>query len=68
MSTQRTITVKAADGTLTMADLRAFLDQFDKGTGEDGVYTGFHDALKVKARVSLGGHLKSVTVTVPGRA
>jgi hypothetical protein len=65
MSTEKTITVKAADGAMTIADLRAFLDQFDKGTGEGGVYPGFHDGLKPKARVSFGGRIKSITVTVP---
>ena len=72
MSTEHTITVKAQrddgrdGGDLAMADLRAFLDQFDKGAGEDGVYPGFHDALKPKVRVRLGGGIKSITVTVPG--
>ena len=66
MSTDHTITVKAPDGTLTIAELRAFLEEFDKGTGEGGIYPGFHDALKPKARVTFGGHVKSLTVTVPG--
>ena len=61
MSTEKTITVKAADGTLTIAELRAFVDEAGKAGSED-------DALKPKARVSFGGGIKSVTVTVPGRA
>ena len=65
MATERTITVRATGGAMTIAALRAFLDQFDKSTGEGSVYPGFHDELKPKARVSLGGHIKSITVTVP---
>ena len=59
MSTERTITVKAADGTLTIAELRAFLAELDEAArrGED-------DTLKPKARVTFGGHLKSLTVKV----
>jgi hypothetical protein len=72
MTTEHTITIKALGGNLTIADLRAFLDQFDKDTGEGGVYPGFRDALRPMARVSFGGltgtvrcGIKSITVTVP---
>ncbi len=65
MSTERTITVKAADGTLTMAELRAFAAAFGEAAkrGEDG-------ELRPKARVGFRGGIKSITVTVPdaGRA
>ena len=57
MSTQRTITVKAPDGALTISDLRAFLAEFDKATAAS-------DGLKPKARVSFSGRIKSITVTV----
>lgn len=63
MSTEHTITVKAQrddgrDGSeLTIADLRQFLAQVDPNAA--------NNALKPKARVTFGGHLKSITVTVP---
>jgi hypothetical protein len=60
VSTEKTITVKAADGTLTMAELRAFVAGFD----EVAVADVDQDVIKPKARVSLGGHLKSLTVKV----
>lgn len=65
MSLEHEITKRAADGTLTIADLREFLDEFDKATATSGPpsYTG---TFKPRARVSFGGGLKSVTVTVPG--
>jgi hypothetical protein len=66
MSTEHTITIKALGGNLTVASLRAFLDQFDKATEEGRVYPGFHDELKPKVRVRFGGGIKSITVTVPG--
>jgi hypothetical protein len=65
VSTEHTITIKALGGNLTVASLRAFLDQFDKATEEGRVYPGFHDELTPKARVSFGGRIKSITVTVP---
>lgn len=65
MSTEHTITKKAADGTLTIAELRQFLDEFDKAavTPEYPV-NGY--GLKPKARVSFSGGIKSISVTVPG--
>jgi len=66
VATERTITVKAAGTSLTMAALRQFLEEFDKSTPEGGYHPGFHDELRPKARVTFGGHLKSITVTVPG--
>jgi hypothetical protein len=65
MSTEHTITVKAQRGdgsdlgvSLTIADLREFLASVEP--------TAANGALKPKARVSLGGKIKSITVTVPG--
>lgn len=65
MSTERTITVKAADGVLTMAELRAFVAEFDQAADGAADADGQVRLLKVKARVSFGGGIKSVTVTVP---
>lgn len=66
MATERTITVKAADGQLTMAELQAFLAEFDSATAQTpGPDVAAVIALKPKARVSFGGRLKSVTVTIP---
>lgn len=65
MSIQHEITKKAADGSLTAAELREFLDEFDKaaaGTGPPS-HTG---AFKPKVRVAFGGGIKSITVTIPG--
>ena len=61
MGTERTITVKAADGTLTMAELRAFIAGFDEAAKRDQ-----DGDLRPKARVGFRGGIKSVTVTVPG--
>jgi hypothetical protein len=73
MSTDHTITVKAQrddgrdGGELTMAGLRQFLEEFDKATADTpGPAADATEALKPKARVSFGGHVKSLTVTVPG--
>lgn len=67
MSTEHVITKKAADGTLTMDELRQFLDEFDKAVspGPGPRFPGL-DGLKPKARIARGGGIKSVTVTVPG--
>jgi len=42
MSLDHQITKKAADGSLTISDLREFLDEYDKATAESGPpsYTG----------------------------
>jgi len=61
VTTERTITVKAADGTLTMAELRAFVAGFDEAAKRDQDGT-----LTPKARVRFSGRIKSITVTVPG--
>lgn len=65
MSLEHEITKRAADGTLTIGELREFLDEFDKATATSGPpsYTG---SFKPRARVSFGGGIKSITVTVPG--
>ena len=65
VSTEHKITKHAADGSLTISDLREFLDEFDKAAAASGPpsHTG---AFKPKARVTFGGGLKSVTVTIPG--
>jgi hypothetical protein len=63
VSTEHTITKKAADGSgLTVTDLRDFLAEFDKAASPDPAT----EALKPKARVGFGGGIKSITVTVPG--
>ena len=65
MSTEHVITKRAADRTLTIAELRQFLDEFDKAaTTPEYPVAGY--GLKVKARVSFGGGLKSISVTIPG--
>ena len=64
MSTDTTITVKAADGSLTIAELCAFLAAFDEaGRRADAAPP---DGLILKARVGFRGGIKSITVTVPG--
>jgi hypothetical protein len=72
VTTEHKITVKAQrddgrdGGELTMAKLRRFLDEFDKATANAaGPQVDAVLALKPKARVTFGGHLKSITVTVP---
>lgn len=65
MSTEHQITKRAADGGLTIAELRQFLDEFDKTTATPEYPVNGY-GLKVKARVSFGGGLKSVSVTIPG--
>jgi hypothetical protein len=68
MSTEKTITVKAADGALTIAELRRFVEEFDKAADPKPPGAGVPavNGLKPKARVSFGGHLKSITVKVQG--
>jgi hypothetical protein len=74
VTTEHVITKKAADGTLSIAELRQFLEEFDKAAGPahsltatDGtdVILGYHN-LKPTVRASFSGGIKSITVTVPG--
>ncbi len=74
MATEHTITVKAQrddgrdGGGLTIARLRQFLEEFDKAAADPtapAVVADAMDALKPKARVTFGGQIKSITVTVP---
>lgn len=74
MSTEHMITRKAADGSLTITELREFLDEFDKAVGpahelagSDGsvVVIGRHN-LRPKVRSGFKGEIKSITVTIPG--
>jgi hypothetical protein len=67
MSSEHQITRKAADGTLTMADLREFLDEFDKAAstaGRPALGNGY--GVKPAARIAFGGGIKSISVTIPG--
>jgi len=66
MSTEHTITKKAADGRLTIAELRQFLAEFDAAAAAGPDTDGRVRLLKPKARVTFGGHLKSLTVKVTG--
>lgn len=65
MSLEHEITKHAADGSLTIAELRQFLDEFDKAsvTPEHPV-NGY--GLKVKVRSGFNGGIKSITVKIPG--
>jgi hypothetical protein len=67
MSIQHEITKRAADGSLTIGELRQFLDEFDKAavTPEYPV-NGY--GLKVKVRSGFSGGIKSISVTIPGEA
>ena len=67
MSVDHEITKKAADGTLTIADLREFLEEFDRVTATSGPpsYTG---SFKPKVRSGFSGGIKSITVKIPGEA
>jgi hypothetical protein len=69
MGTEHVITRKAADGTLTIPELREFLAEFDKAAdpGAPGV-TVNADGMRVKARVGFSGGIKSISVTIPGKA
>jgi hypothetical protein len=64
MGAEHQITRKAADGTLSIAELRQFLDEFDKSAVPSSAPE--MNGLRPKARVSFGGGLKSITVTIPG--
>jgi hypothetical protein len=67
MSVDHVITKRAADGTLTIAELREFLAEFDKAATEaERTALKNGHGIKPKARVSFGGGIKSVTVTIPG--
>ena len=68
MSTEHTITVKAADGALTIAELRRFVEEFDQAADPKppAPVLPAANGLKPKARVGFGSHVKSITVTVPG--
>lgn len=61
VSAEHQITKKASTGTLRVAELREFLDEIAKAT--EGHYP---ESLQLKARVSFGGGLKSISVTIPG--
>lgn len=67
MSTEHSITKRAADGSLTVLELKQFLDEFDKAAavGTANPAPGGY-GLKVSARVNFRGGIKSITVTVPG--
>jgi glycine betaine/choline ABC-type transport system substrate-binding protein len=75
MSTEHQITKRAADGTLTIAELREFIDEFEKAA--DAAFASPADGtaaipdwwgLKPKARIAFGGGIKSISVTIPGEA
>lgn len=66
MATEHVITRKAADGTLTVPELREFLAEFDKAVDPGPGGTVNADGVKVKARVTFSGGIKSITVTIPG--
>lgn len=69
MSTEHVITWKAEEGTLTVSELWQFLKEFDKAVDrKDPDAPPLLDwyGLKVKARVSFSGGIKSITVTIPG--
>ena len=60
MSTEHTITKRAADGPLTVADLREFLATIEQTAGNNNAVP--------KARIAFGGGIKSISVTIPGEA
>lgn len=70
MSLSHEITKKAADGGLTIDELREFLDEFDKAAAPTppGVTVTGRNGLKPTARVGFRGGVKSITVTIPGEA
>lgn len=65
MSIEHEITKKAAEGGLTIADLREFLEEFDKATATAGPpsHTGTY---RPKVRAGFSGGIKSISVTIPG--
>lgn len=58
VSTEHQITKRTKDGSLTIADLREFLATIEQ--------TADNNHAVPKARVSFGGGLKSISVTIPG--
>ncbi len=66
MSAEHQITKRTALGSLTIADLRQFLDEFDKAAAPSSAPE--LNGLKVKARVSFSGTIKSISVTIPGES
>jgi len=56
VATERTITVKVADGKMTVAELREFLAGIEQTAG--------NNAAVPTARVAFGGGIKSVSVTM----
>jgi hypothetical protein len=65
MSVDHEITKRAADGTLTIAELRQFLDEFDKAAATPEYPANGH-TLKVKVRSGFSGGIKSIAVKIPG--
>lgn len=62
MSTEHQITRRAASSRgLTATDLRDFLDELEKSPDPLGAAMA-----SPKVRVSFGGRIKSITVTIPG--
>ena len=69
MGVDHVITKRAADGTLTIAELREFLAEFDKAATEaerPALKNGY--AIKPKVRAGFGGGIKSISVTIPGES
>jgi hypothetical protein len=64
MSIEHEITKHAAEGSLTIAELRQFVDEFDVSTRADPDRDP--GGLKPKVRSGLGGGIKSITVKIPG--
>jgi hypothetical protein len=60
VSTEHQITKRAADGSLTIADLREFLAQIEQTADSN------HAVPKVRSGFS--GTIKSISVTIPGEA
>lgn len=60
MSTSRTVEAKAADGTMTLAELRAFIAELDDARAAEST--------PVSATVRFGGGLKGLKATVADRA
>jgi len=65
MSVDHEITKRAADGTLTIAELRQFLDEFDKAAATPEYPANGH-TLKVEARTGFNGGVKWIKVKIPG--
>jgi hypothetical protein len=55
MATDRTVTVNAADGKLTLGELRSFIGEMDQA--------GAADTTPVQGRVTFGGWLKEIKAT-----